>query len=103
MMSKILLVAAAAVILGLPALPGRADDGALDLTKRVQDAAPKTPLAAKGKITSDRGLVRELELSHKVINGDIDASYMEVTAPMDLKDTRFLFFDHKTGRDEQFI
>jgi len=102
-MSRLLSVAVALVILLTAVMPGVADESALDLTKRVQDAAPKTPFFAKGKITSDRGLVRELELSHKTLNGDIEASYMEVTAPMDLKDTRFLFFDHKTGRDEQFI
>ena len=105
MMSKrtiLSIVAAAVVVAALPS-SSRADDSALDLMKRVRDAAPKTPFFAKGKISSDRGLVRELELSHKQVNNDVDASYMEVTAPMDLKDTRFLFFDHKTGRDEQFI
>lgn len=104
MKSRFLSVAAAAaVLLAAHAMPGRADESALDLMTRVRDAAPKTPFLAKGKITSDRGLTRELELSHKQMGNDIDASYMEVTAPMDLKDTRFLFFDHKTGRDEQFI
>jgi hypothetical protein len=104
MKSRFLSVVAAAVLMLVAvAMPGRADESALDLMKRVQDAAPKVPLFAKGKITSDRGLTRELELSHKPLKGDVDASYMEVTAPMDLKDTRFLFFDHKTGRDEQFI
>jgi hypothetical protein len=85
------------------AAPGRADESALDLMKRVRAAAPKTAFVAKGKLVSDRGLTRELELSHKHMNDGVEASYMEVTAPMDLKDTRFLFFDHETGRDVQFI
>lgn len=80
----------------------RADDAARDLVKRVLDSTPKTPFTAKAKLTSDRGWVRELELNHKHVN-DVDAAYMEVTAPMDLKDTRFLLLDHVVGRDEQFI
>ena len=99
----IVSIVATAVIMAALSPASRADESALDLTKRVRDTAPKAPLFAKGKISSDRGLVRELELSRKQLNNDVYASYMEVTAPMDLKDTRFLFFDHKTGRDEQFI
>jgi Outer membrane lipoprotein-sorting protein len=102
MKRRFLCVAAAGLLVACLG-SARADESALDLMKRVQDAAPKTPLQAKGKLTSDRGQVRELQLSRKRVNDDVDASYMEVTAPMDLKDTRFLFFDHKTGRDEQFI
>jgi len=84
--------------------PVRADEGsAEDLVKRVRDAVPKVPFLAKMTLTSDRGWVRELELSHKHLNNDVEAGYMEVTAPMDLKDTRFLVFDHEKGRDEQFI
>jgi hypothetical protein len=96
------MVVTAVITVALP-LASRADESPLDLMKRARDAAPKAPLQAKGKLTSDRGLVRELELSHKRLNDGVEASYMEVTAPMDLKDTRFLFFDHETGRDQQFI
>ena len=96
------IVATAVIITALPPA-SRAEESAFDLTKRVRDTAPKAPLFAKGKISSDRGLVRELELSRKQLKDDVYASYMEVTSPMDLKDTRFLFFDRKTGRDEQFI
>ncbi len=79
------------------------DDGARDLVQKVHDAAPKTPLVAKMILTSDRGWERDLELSHKHLNDGTDASYMEVTAPMDLKDTRFLVFGRPNGRNEQFI
>ena len=79
-----------------------ADEDARALVKRVLDAVPNTPFTAKATLTSDRGWVRELELSHKRV-GDVDAAYMEVTSPMDLKDTRFLLFDRVTGRDEQYI
>ncbi len=79
------------------------DSAARDLVQKVHDAAPKTPLIAKMVLTSDRGWERDLELSHKHLNDGTDASYMEVTAPMDLKDTRFLVFGRPNGRNEQFI
>ena len=75
---------------------------ARDLIKRMLDAVPKAPFTAKVKLSSDRGWVRDLELSHKHLD-DLDAAYLEVTAPMDLKDTRFLLLDRVVGRDEQFI
>ena len=79
------------------------DSAARDLLQKARDAAPKVPLLAKMVLTSDRGWERDLELSHKHLSDGTEASYMEVTAPMDLKDTRFLVFDHPVGRDEQFI
>src|SRR6476646_2942007 len=82
--------------------PARADDEAHALVQRVLEAVPKVPLAAHATLTSDRGWVRELALSRAFV-GDADASYLEVTAPMDLKDTRFLLFDRAAGRDEQFM
>jgi len=80
-----------------------ADDGdAHALVKQVMDAVPKTALSAKARLTSDRGWVRDMEMRRKHVN-DLDAIYMEVTSPMDLKDTRFLLFDRVEGKDEQFI
>lgn len=78
------------------------DDGARDLVKRVLDDVPKVALTAKATLTSDRGWVRELELSRAFVDG-ADVSYLEVTSPLDLKDTRFLLFDRPNGRDEQFM
>src|SRR5262249_7229988 len=78
------------------------DASALDLIKRVREAAPKGPFTAKGTLSSDRGWTREFELSHKWTDG-VSATYLEVTAPGDLKGTRFLVFDRDTGRDEQHI
>jgi len=103
MMSHPLRNALAFVALCLPSVVHADDDAARNLVDRVREAAPKVTFVAKGTLTSDRGWVRELELYHKHMGNDIDASYMEVTAPLDLKDTRFLVFDHKTGRDEQWI
>jgi hypothetical protein len=79
-----------------------AADDARDLVRRVLEAVPKVPLTAEAKLTSDRGWVRELSLSRAFVN-DADTSYLEVTAPLDLKDTRFLLFDRAEGRDEQFM
>ena len=87
---------------GVPAASAQ-DTDAHALMQRVRDAAPTVPFFAKAKLVSDRGWTRELELSHKHLGDGTEASYMEVTTPMDLKDTRFLVFDHKQGRDEQFI
>lgn len=78
------------------------EESARDLVKRVFDAVPKVALTAKAALTSDRGWVRDLDLSRAFVNG-ADASYLEVTSPLDLKDTRFLLFDRAEGRDEQFM
>jgi hypothetical protein len=78
------------------------EDGARDLVKRVLDAVPKIPLTATATLTSDRGWVRELTMSRAFVN-EADVSYLEVTSPLDLKDTRFLMFDRVQGRDEQFM
>jgi hypothetical protein len=95
-------VAFGIAILAAAASARAEDTAARDLVKRVLDSVPKTPFTAKAKLTSDRGWVRELEMSHKHMD-DLDAAYMEVTSPLDLKDTRFLLFDRVIGRDEQFI
>jgi len=91
----------AVAALAVFAAAARADE-AYDLVKRVLDAAPKATLTAKGTLTSDRGWTRELTVSRAHVN-DYDAWYMEVTAPLDLKDTRFLLFDRAEGKDEQFM
>ncbi|MCC6848664.1 MAG: outer membrane lipoprotein-sorting protein [Deltaproteobacteria bacterium] len=77
-------------------------DDPRELVKRVLDAVPKVALTARATLTSDRGWTRELALSRAFVDG-ADASYLEVTAPLDLKDTRFLLIDRAEGRDEQFI
>jgi outer membrane lipoprotein-sorting protein len=96
------LVAVGLALLATVTVARAADDGAHDLVKRVLDAAPKVPLTARASLTSDRGWVRDLALSRARV-GEADASYMEVTAPIDLKDTRFLLFDRAEGRDEQYM
>ena len=96
------LLACVALVMSVPP-PSRAEgDGARDLVRRMLEAVPKMPLTAKATLTSDRGWTRELSLSRAFVNG-ADASYLEVTSPLDMKDTRFLLFDRAEGRDEQFM
>jgi hypothetical protein len=90
----------AAILVGLATSSAAADDAALDLVRRVRQAAPTTPFTARVELSSDAASTRELSLSRKTL-GDVDATYMEVTAPADLKDTRFLYLDHRNGPDEQ--
>ena len=97
----ITLAVAAALAAAVPA--GAQDTAGRDLLQKVVDAAPRKPFVAKAKLTSpSRGWDRDLGLYFKNLDGT-DASYMEVTAPFDVKDTRFLMLDRKEGRDEQFI
>jgi hypothetical protein len=106
-MAKITLLSRAAMLAATALMMTTAvraeEGGASDLVKQVRDAVPTVPFIAKGKLISDRGWTRELDLYHKHLNDNVDANYLECTAPMDLKDTRFLVFDHREGRDEQFI
>ncbi|HUI24986.1 MAG TPA: outer membrane lipoprotein-sorting protein, partial [Candidatus Kryptonia bacterium] len=95
-------VLATALFLG-PLMAVADDLGPRELLQKVIDTLPHTPFTAKAKLSSPtRGWVREMELSYKHVDNN-DASYLEVTAPMDVKDTRFLLIDHLTGPDEQWI
>lgn len=79
------------------------DDGdARALVKRVLDAMPDMPFTATMTLATEGGARRDLALSHKRI-GDTRASYLEVTSPLNVKDTRFLFLERVEGRDEQFV
>src|SRR5262249_10773060 len=78
------------------------EESAHDMVKRMIETAPKVPVTSRVKLSSDRGWVRELTMAGKHLN-NADASYMEVTSPMDMKDTRFLLIDREQGRDEQYI
>ena len=100
---KTLCGSAVAVALAL-AFAGSAaaqDAGAKDLMKKVMDALPKVPFEAKLHLTSP-GNFRDLSLSHKLVGG-ARASFLEVTAPDDLKGIRFLFIEHLDKPSEQYI
>lgn len=72
------------------------------LVKRVLDAMPDVPLTATMTLATEGGVRRELTLSQKRI-GNTRASYLEVTSPLNVKDTRFLFLERIEGQDEQFV
>jgi outer membrane lipoprotein-sorting protein len=99
-------VSVAAVLAAWLLMPGAAraqDENARALLDKVEASIPHIPLMGKATLTSpSRGWAREMTLMYKRI-GDVDASYMEVTSPLDVKDTRFLLLDHEHGADEQFI
>lgn len=76
---------------------------ARELVMKVLEARPRTSFIAQATLRSEsRGWTRELTLRYKRL-GDVDASYLEVTDPLDVKGTRFLLLDRKRGTDEQYI
>lgn len=75
---------------------------ARDLLKNVLDAAPRETSTARSTLTSTRGWSRDLTMNQKRI-GETLAVYIEVTAPHDLKGTRFLMKEKVEGPDEQYI
>lgn len=95
------LVAVLALSMAHPGTGAAQDAGAKDLVKKVMDALPKVPFEAKLHLTSP-GNFRDLTLSHKLVGG-ARASYLEVTAPDDLKGIRFLFIEHLDKPSEQYI
>ena len=85
------------------ATTARADDDAgRALLKQVIDAVPKVPFIAKMILKSQNGLVREMTLERKPTK-EGDATYLEVTAPDNLKDTRFLFFERGPAGTSQYM
>ena len=98
-------IASVALLLAtaMPVAAGADDADARALLQRVLDAAPTVPFVAKLQLSStSRGWTRELQLSHKHQSNQ-DASFMEVTGPQDVKDTRFLLLDRTDGTSLQFI
>jgi hypothetical protein len=86
-----------------PAAAPPTDADAHTLVKRVLDAAPDVPYVSRMELTTPGGLVREFTMSGKDMSNGIEARYLEVTGPMNLKDSRFLFYDHGARRDDQFM
>lgn len=90
---------AAAFGLGL-VQPALAEEEARELMRKTFDQARIT-FAAKMQLRSPGGLVRDLNVSHRQ-EGEASSTYMEITSPFNLKDTRFLSYDHAQGEDEHF-
>ena len=96
----VLFLAAFAQLASADAPP--ADDAKV-LVQRVIDAAPSVPSVSRMELSTPGGLVRTFTVSRKKLDNGIDARYLEVTGPMNLKDTRYLFYDRSERRDDQFM
>lgn len=86
-----------------PVLGNTNDPEARDLVKRVLDSAPDVPSVARMRLTTPGGLERFFTLWAKPLGDDLDGRYLEVTAPVNLQDTRYLFYERTVGQDEQFV
>jgi hypothetical protein len=73
-----------------------------ELLKEAIETYPDNPFTAKGKLSWEQ-VTREMTLSHRRIDDQTSGSYLEVTVPLNLKGTRFLFLERKQGRGAQFI
>ena len=103
-MSRMLLVLIATVLLGASLAAAEApDDDARALVKRVIDAAPEVPYVSRMELTTPGGLVREFNMNGKHMENGVEARYIEVTGPMNLKDTRYLLYDRSQRRDDQYV
>jgi len=102
-MTRLLVPLAALVLVASSAQATAPDDDARTLVKRVLDAVPDVPYVSRMELTTPGGLVREFTMSGKTLANGAEARYLEVTGPMNLKDTRYLFYDHSERRDDQFM
>jgi hypothetical protein len=84
-------------------LAAQEPDDARGLVQRVIDAAPDVPYVSHMTLTTPGGLERQFTLSGKKLGNGIDARYLEVTGPYNLKDTRSLLYDRSERRDDQFM
>lgn len=79
-----------------------AEEDARALIQRALDSLPNTTMKATVELSSSRGWTRNLDVYGKRID-DAMCSYIEVTGPQDVKDTRFLFFERVNSPDEQHM
>lgn len=93
----------AALLVGAVASGDTQGDDAHGLVKRILDSAPNVPYVSQMTLTTPGGLVREFTLNGKHLANGIDARYLEVTGPFNLKDTRYLFYDRSERRDDQYM
>jgi len=93
----------ALLVLTLAPLASRASEDARALVQRLEDAAPTVPFVAEFTLTATAGLERQFTMSGRPLEGGGEARYIEVFAPFNLANTRYLLFARPTGRDEQFL
>ncbi|MGH7339946.1 MAG: outer membrane lipoprotein-sorting protein [Candidatus Rokuibacteriota bacterium] len=93
---------AIAAVLAVRATAAAADDEGRQLIQKVIAAIPKVTLEASATLDSEGGIVRLLDLKRKLTK-EGDASYLEVSAPQNLKNTRFLFIERGPEGSLQYI
>jgi hypothetical protein len=101
-MSRAALLALAVLVAADP-WTAHADDAARALAPRVADTAPQTPFVADLLLTTTGALERNLTMSGRGLEDGGAVRYIEVTAPFNLVNTRYLLFERPQGRDEQFL
>jgi hypothetical protein len=79
-----------------------AEPDAKALVKQVIEAVPKNSFSAKLTVSAKEFAPRELHMNRKYVAGG-HGSYLEVTAPDELKGIRFLFIEHVDKPNEQYI
>jgi len=95
-------IIAIAVVFAMRAAASAADDDGRPLIQKVIDAIPKVSMESSATLTPQGGIARTLDLKRKPTK-DGEASYLEVSAPANLKDTRFLFIERGPGGSLQYI
>lgn len=91
-----------AVVLAMRAGASADESPGRVLIQKVIDAIPKVSLSAMMTLSSEGGVVRTLDLKRKPTK-DGDASYLEVSTPQSLKNTRFLFIERGPEGSLQYI
>lgn len=81
---------------------GAQEPDAKALVRQVIEAVPRNSLSARMTLSSKDFAPRELQLSRKRVDGG-NASYLEVTAPDDLRGIRFLFIERIDKPNEQYL
>ena len=93
---------AIAAVLAVRFVASAADDDGRQLIQKVIEAVPKVTMEASATLGSEGGIVRLLDMKRKPTK-DGDASYLEVSAPENLKNTRFLFIERGPEGSLQYI
>ena len=82
---------------------GAREDEARALAKRVADAAPSGAFVADLTLVTSGDLSRRLTMSGASLHDGGTARYIEVVAPTNLKDTRYLLLERPSGAARQFF
>jgi len=94
------IVLALALSIVAPGSVSARDPEARTVMQRTFDQA-RVSFRGKMRLVSPGGLERLIDVHHRQI-GQSSSTYMEITAPFNLRDTRFLSFEHVGRENEHF-